>query len=359
VRLSAAAAATALLLFAGVAGVTFLPLSSSEGDGDGAPTSGADPQPTRRRDPLSLLYVRGDRLHRLDLRTGGDEVLRRLPPADVHAAPASAWLALVTAPGAADFAAHPRLSLLHPGSGERRRLGPGFAPLWRPDGDAVAYLRPVEERSCDVEACAGRVEVVSTELSGDRQTLLGPGHWTLLAWAGPRLLVADIDDPGTVTITGGPGPSHRLPLAPAELWGASPDGRWVVVAGPRGAAFIALNRADELGRRRALMTRGRLAEGEWSPHSDAVAGVVLRGVEDGVPSSRVILSSPEGASRPLRGSKGAAGAPLWSVDGRAIAFPQAVGRAQGRLRAQVCLLERPSCSSWLSWTDEVRLLRLE
>ena len=355
-RLRTAAAAAALVLVGGVA-VTFLPLASPDEDVGSSPTSGAVRQ--RRPAPLSLLYLRGARLHRLDLRTGGDEVLRTLPPADVHAAPDSAWLALVSDPRATDFAAQPRLSLLHPDSGRRRSIGPGFAPLWRPDGAAVAYLRPVEERSCDAETCAGRVEVVTAGLSGERDILLGPGHWTLLTWAGPRLLVADLDDPGAVTITGGPGPPHRLPLAPAEIWGASPDGRWVVVARPRDAAFIALSRADELGRRRGLRPGGRLAEGAWSPHSDTVAGVVLQGIGDGVPSSRVVLSSPDGASRALRGSKGAAGAPLWSPDGRAIAFPQAAGKARDRLRAQVCILESSSCRSWLNWTDEVRLLRLE
>ena len=355
-RLRTAAAAAALVLVGGVA-VTFLPLASPDEDGGSSPTSGAVRQ--RRPAPLSLLYLRGARLHRLNLRTGGDEVLRTLPPADVHAAPDSAWLALVSDPRATDFAAQPRLSLLHPDSGRRRSIGPGFAPLWRPDGAAVAYLRPVEERSCDAETCAGRVEVVTAGLSGERDILLGPGHWTLLTWAGPRLLVADLDDPGAVTITGGPGPPHRLPLAPAEIWGASPDGRWVVVARPRDAAFIALSRAAELGRRRGLRPGGRLAEGAWSPHSDTVAGVVLQGIGDGVPSSRVVLSSPDGASRALRGSKGAAGAPLWSPDGRAIAFPQAAGKARDRLRAQVCMVEGSSCRSWLSWTDEVRLLRLE
>ena len=354
-RLRTGAAAAAFLLVAGLAGVTFLPLSAPDEDGGRAAT---DPAPQRRR-PLSLLYLRGSRLHRLNLRSGGDEFLRALPPADVAAAPASAWLALATAPGAADFAAEPRLSLLHPESGRRHRLGPGFAPLWRPDGDGLAYLRPVEERSCDAESCAGRVEVVAAEVSGARETLLGPGHWTLLAWAGQRLLLGDRDDPGTVTIAGGRRPSQRLPLAPAELWGASPDGRWVVVARPGEADFIALSEAEELGRRRSLLASGRLAGGAWSPHSDTVAGVVLQGIKDGVPSSRVVLSSPDGPSRPLGGSKGAAGAPLWAADGRAIVFPQAVGDDRDRLRAQVCLLASSSCSSRLSWTDEVRLLRLE
>jgi len=359
VRLRAAAAVAALLLVAGAA-ATFLPLTSSVEDGANAPTSGAARRPEHRRDSLSLLYMRGARLHRLDLRTGGDEVLRTLPPAEVHAASASAWLALVTAaPSTNDFAVDPRLSLLHPDSGRRRRLGPGFAPLWRPDGDAVAYLRPVEERSCDAETCSGRVEVVTVGISGDPETLLGPGHWTLLAWAGSRLLLGERHDPGAVTIAGGRQRSQRLPLAPAELWGASPDGRWVVVSRPRGAAFIGLDRAAQLGRPLALVAGGRLAEGAWSPHSDTLAGVVLRGVEDGVPSSRVVLSSPEGGTRGLRGSKGAASEPLWSADGRSIAFSQAVGRAQDRLRARVCLLASSSCRSWLSWTDEVRLLRLE
>ena len=354
-RLGAAAAVAALLLVAGAA-ATFLPLTSPVEDGANAPT-----RPDRRRDSLSLLYMRGSRLHRLDLSTGGDEVLHTLPSAEVHAAPSSAWLALVTAaPATTDFAADPRLSLLHPDSGRRRRLGLGFSPLWRPDGDAVAYLRPVEERSCDAETCSGRVEVVTAGITGDPETLLRPGHWTLLAWAGSRLLLGERHHPGAVTIAGGRQRSQRLPLAPAELWGASPDGRWVVVSRPRGAAFIGLDRATaQLGRPLALGAGGRLAEGAWSPHSDTLAGVVLRGLEDGVPSTRVVLTSPEGGTRGLRGSKGAASEPLWSADGRSIAFSQAVGKAQDRLRARVCLLAGSSCRSWLNWTDQVKLLRLE
>ncbi|MDQ3660703.1 MAG: hypothetical protein M3454_06515 [Actinomycetota bacterium] len=348
-RLRTAAAAAALLLVSGWAGVTLLPLSS--------PDEGGDPRRPPAR-PLSLLYLRGERLHSLNLRTGGDEIVRTLPPADVHAAPASAWLALVTAPAGADFAAEPNLSLLEPSSGLRHRLGPGFAPLWRPDGAALAYLRPVEDRRCEAEACAGRVEVVTAGVSGERETLLGPGHWTLLTWSGARLLVAERDDPDVVTIAGS-GSQHRLPLAAAKVWGASPDGRWAVIAGPRGAAFVALRRGDELGHRRALVAGGRLAEGQWSPHSDVLAGVVLRGIRKGVPSSRMVLSSPDGPTRELQGSSGAAGGPLWSGDGRALAFPQTVGKAQDRLRARVCVLESSTCKSWLTWTDEVRLLRLE
>jgi hypothetical protein len=345
----------AAFLLAGLAGVTLLPLSNSvEDEGNAASDSGR-----RASRSLSLLYLRETRLHRLNLRTGGDEVLRTLPPSDVDAAPASAWLALVTARGEADFATEPRLSLLHPDSGERRPLGPGFAPLWRPNGDALAYLRPVEERNCEAETCAGRVEVVTARISGVRETLLAPGYWTLLAWAGPRLILGDREDPDSVAILGEGGSLQRISLPPAKLWGASPDGSWMVVARPRGAAFVPLSQAEKLGRRRPLVADGRLAEGAWSPNSDAIAGVVLQGIADGVPSSRVVLSSPQGSTRSLPGSKGAAGAPLWSADGRAIAFPQAVGGARDRLRAQVCLLEKSTCRSWLSWTDEVRLVRLE
>ena len=335
--------------------VVSLPACSPPSDGgDAAP---ADKSVAEAR---SLLYQRGSQLHRLNLDTGADRVVTTLPPAEVHASPTSSWLALVGSPEGVDFATRPRLSLLQPDSGRRLALGPGLAPLWRPDGNAVAYLRPVEERRCEVESCSGRVAVVIASLSGAIQTVMGPGHWTLLSWAGSDLLLGNLEDSRRVTMVGPQGPPQKLSVPPAKLWGASPDGRWVVVARRRGAEYVALGPEGELGRRRTLVTGGRLAEGAWSPDSDKVAGVLLEKATGALPLTGVVLSSPEASGRRLLpGSRGAAGAPMWSADGGTIAFPQAMGERETRLRATVCVLKEPACDSWLHWTDEVRLLRLE
>jgi hypothetical protein len=343
-----------LLLTCMLLAVSLPACSRSADSGDAAPAdkSAAEAQ--------TLLYQRGLQLHRLNLDTGADRVVRTLPPAEINASPTSSWLALVGSPEGVDFAARPRLSLLQPDSGRRLTLGPGLAPLWRPDGKAVAYLRPVEERRCEVESCSGRVEVAIASLSGAIQTVMAPGHWTLLSWAGSDLLLGNLEDSRSVTMVGRQGPPQKLPVPSAKLWGASPDGRWVVVARRRGADYVALSPEGELGRRRTLVTGGRLAEGAWSPDSDRVAGVLLEETNGALPLTGVVLSSPEASGRRLLpGSRGAAGAPMWSADGGTIAFPQATGEREARLRAKVCVLKEPACDSWLHWTDEVRLLRLE
>jgi dipeptidyl aminopeptidase/acylaminoacyl peptidase len=314
-------------------------------------------------DPLELLYMKGPVLHRMDVRSGADEVLAELPRADVHAAPLSGRLAFVsdTGGGEQDFEAAPELTVLEPESGRRLELGPGVAPLWSPDGSRLAYLRPVEPRSCAGESCSGAVEVVTYEIgSGRRATLLGPGRWSLLAWTGDRLLAADQERLGSSVVVE-PGSRRRLAVAPSSLWGASPNGRWLVTVTRNGASFVELDESSPLERRVEVPLGGqRLAEGSWSGDSKRIAAVLLR-VSGGIPRTQLAIMGPERpAPIPVASSAGVIGRPLWSEDEASIAFAQVTGRGGRRLRAMWCPLEASGgCRELLSWKDDVRLLELD
>ena len=314
-------------------------------------------------DPLELLYMKGPVLHRMDVSSGADEVLAELPAADVHAAPLSGRLAFVsdTGGGEQDFEAAPELTVLEPETGRRLDLGPGVAPLWSPDGSRLAYLRPVEPRSCAGESCSGAVEVVTYEVgSGRREILLGPGRWSLLAWTGDRLLAADQERLGSSFVVE-QGSRRRLAVAPSSLWGASPDGRWLVTVMRKGATFVELDEFSPLGRRVAVpLGAQRLAEGSWSGDSKRIAAVLLR-VSGGIPRTRLAIMAPERpAPIPVASSAGVIGRPLWSEDEASIAFAQVTGRGGRRLRAMWCPLEASGgCRELLSWKDDVRLLELD
>jgi WD40 repeat protein len=309
-----------------------------------------------------LLYMKGSSLHRMNVQTGKDELVAELPNGDVQAAPSSDRLAYVAGRGGGeDFDVAPEITLMQPDTGRQVDLGAGLAPLWHPEGGRLAYLRPIEARACSGESCSGAVEVVVYEVgSGTRTTLLGPGRWSLLSWAGPLLVVGDQRRPA-VTVMAGPDSNRRLELPPSSVWGASPDGGWLVAVHRFEAEFVRFGPSGLGGARVPLSLGGRrLAEGAWSPDSRRVAAVLLQ-VAGGIPETRLALLSPGSpAPEPVASSRGAIGRPLWSEDGRSLVFAQVTGPGGGRLRARWCpVASGGDCRTLLSWKDDVRLLELD
>lgn len=304
-------------------------------------------------------------MRRFDVATERDESIARLPSADVRAAAASGWIAALVdrrppAVGEEDFAVEPHLELLDAATGDRVAAGPGFSPVWNPDGSRLAWLRPVEPRSCFGESCSGRVEVAVLDPSSSaRRRVLPPGRWALLGWAGDALLVSEVDDPDHVLLASLDGSVESLDVVPSELWGASPDGGWIVTVSASGVEVAALQGGAVEERSPVPLRATALAEGSWSPGGDRLAAVALRAGTGGVPRSRVVVVVP-GPRRAaaVEGSDGAAGSVLWSRDGAWIAFARQVGPGARRLRAVVCRLGG-GCRGLFSWTDDVELLRLE
>ncbi|HEX2236075.1 MAG TPA: hypothetical protein VHK89_07350 [Actinomycetota bacterium] len=304
-------------------------------------------------------------MRRWEPTSGRSEPVAGLPSADVRAAAGSGWVAAVVdrrppPVGEEDFAVAPHLELVDTASGARVATGPGFSPVWSPDGDEVAWLRPLEPRGCDGEACEGRVDVAVLDPgAGEPRRALGPGRWALLGWAGDDLLVSDVEDPDHVLLVAPGGSVETLAMPPSRLWGASPGGQWLVTVSGSGVEVAPLDGAA-VGEARPVRLRATaLGPGSWSPDGTRLAAVAMRAGRGGVPRARVVVVAPElRRATEIAGSGGAAGSVLWSPDGRWVAFARQTGPGGGRLGAVVCRLGG-RCRQLFSWSDDVELLRLE
>ncbi len=313
----------------------------------------------------TLLYLRRTALLRRAIEEHDDRLVANINSNDVAPAPRD-WIAYVEPREAHgerddDFLPEPVLHLLDPSSGRHTVAGAGFSPLWSPDGTSLAYLRPVEPRSCFGESCSGSVEVVVLGASSaGKRVLLEPGRWTVLAWAGDRLLVSDAGDLSRTVTVSLHGERGSLPLPPSRVWGASPDGRWLVTVAPRKASFVPLREGEIAGNATAIpLGNHLLAEGAWSHDSLQMAAVLLP-PSPRKPPKLALLSPERPHPRVLTASSGAAGMPLWATSDDAVLFPRVSPRNKAVLQALYCSLQaETACRTLLSWRKDVTLLRLE
>ena len=225
----------------------------------------------------SLLYLDGRDLRSFDLTTGRDRLLGRAPSTDAVAAPDGRHIAYVAssspAPDDEDFIAAPELRIGEVVSGNSSTVGPGYSPLWSPDGTRLAALVPADVRTCEGEACLGTVSAAMIDpVTGARTTVVEPGRMSLLGWWGDRLLVG-LQDPPSVIAAAMDGSHERLDLVPNELWGPSPDGEALLVVDEDSAGF---RRSEDAGDAGSVALDGLvLGEGAWAPDSSAVAAVGL------------------------------------------------------------------------------------
>jgi hypothetical protein len=305
----------------------------------------------------SLLYLRRGSLRAVDLDSGRTQSLGELGADVAAAAPGGRWLAEVVpleAPseGERDFVMEPELRLLDVSSGRESIIGPGFAPLWGPDGATLAFLRPTEPRRCSGEVCRGKSKVVALDVAtGAERVLLDEGRWGLLSWLGRHLLVSDAGNLNRALSVSLDGRVQELSLAPSEVWAGSPDGEWLVAVRGRSARVHAVTDGVATGRARAIPIRGGiLAAGAWAPDSSLVVAVVIGGGSEG----RAVIFEPDDP-RPVRlqGLEGATGPVLWSEDGRLVAAPRRVG---ARMHVAVCSLEPRSCRPLLPYGPDVLLV---
>jgi hypothetical protein len=304
----------------------------------------------------SLLYLKGRILNRVDLETGRTARVGDFPTQDVYAPPVPPYIAYVvgTDGPTEDFVQGPELRVLDLESRRESVVGTGVTPIWDPGGTALAFLRPVKPLRCEAESCAGLREVAVFDPATEKTQVIGaPGRWTLLGWAGTRVLAADADDLDSA-VSLGAGRPIALPLAPSEVWGGSPDGRWVLATGRGRTRFLEL-RPDgtPTGKVVIVAVGGRLAEGEWTADSRLVAVVNLE------PSGgrRAVVFGPT-APTPVTipGSKSASGPLLWAGDKWVVLTGVSPG---GRSTTSLCPLDEKGCGELFSWGRGVVLLRTE
>ena len=308
-------------------------------------------------DQKQLLYLRGTRLERLDIETGDQKRVARLPVPDVVASLSTRWIAFIAgAPTAADdFIEAPGLYVRDLAGGDDISMGPGIAPMWNPLDDRVAFLRPVEPRDCEVETCKGAVTVAVARPGDAVRELLPAGRWGLLAWAGDLLLVADGTDLDH-TVVVGPGVRTSLAVPPFEIWDASPDGRWLVTVGSEETRVLPLEAGRIAGPGAEVdLGNGALGDGSWAPDSSRLAATL----QGGRPTRVVIIDPDDPTAQPVPGSAGAAGQVLWSPSGSALTITRSAHGGR-RLEAAYCPVDQGSrCRALFSWIQDVVLLRME
>ena len=306
----------------------------------------------------SLLYMDGAELRAVDLASGRTAALGKVAADGAMASPDGRWIAAVvpleaTGDARRDFVSRPELRLLEVASGRQSRVGPGFSPLWAPDGRVLVYLRPLEPRVCSPESCSGDVEVVRLDIDSGRATvLLEAGRWGLLSWLGERVLVADAKRLDGALAVSPDGTARRIELAPSEVWAGSPDGEWLIAVRAGRPEVLEVRAGALLSRATVLPTEGGiLAEGSWAPDSSLVASVVLGGKGAG---SRLMLFAPhEPILRAFHGLRGASGPVLWSRDGSLLVAVQDAGL---RREVATCRVAERSCAPLFSYARDVALV---
>jgi hypothetical protein len=252
-----------------------------------------------------------------------------------------------------DFVAKPELRLLELGSGRETVVGPGFAPLWAPGSRGLVFLRPQGDRRCSGEVCKGDLAVVYVELAtARRRVLLEGGRWGLLSWLGSRVLVSDVGNlTGTLAVSTD-GSKRRIAPSPQEVWGGSPDGRWLVTVRSGRPEFLSVEGGVPTGASVPISTgRGVLAEGAWSPDSTRVAAVVL-----GRRAGRLVTFGPEAPiPRTFAGARGTTGPVLWSPDGGQVVATRTARRG---LQVIACRVEDLRCRPLLDYERDVSLVGL-
>ncbi|MFN2526461.1 MAG: hypothetical protein ABR505_09420 [Actinomycetota bacterium] len=294
----------------------------------------------RVRPPIALLYLEGTALVTEDLR-GRSREFTDLSTVEVFPSATGTQIAYLTGSPST-------VNLFTPATDSRVEIGPGVAPVWSPDGRRLAWVRPTEP--CEGETCVPKGEVVVQEVgSGPERVVLEAGNWRILGWAGDFLHVVDTNEPENVLAVDWRADEEPtdLGIPLAEYWGASPNGKWLLISRGEAAEFRRLTGTN----RRVRTVEGRLAEGAWAPDSSAVAAVLL-GKE-----SLVALLSPDNPELEyLPGSEEAAGNVVWSADSSTVAFARADPDDRAKLQAVYCEIEALRCRPLFSWRQGVRLL---
>ena len=310
-----------------------------------------------------LLFLRGRVIRSFDLDGVVQEPVVTLPGDNAVLSVDGTTAAVVTAAvptgNDQDFLEYPEVQTIDLASGAREILGPGFSPLWSASG-SLAYIEPVERRACDGEVCSGRVRVVVAGAGGSPQPVTSPGRWGLLSWAGNRLLAADQSDLRRTVSVGQDGAAASLAIPPSEVWGASPDGRWLVRTTRRSSTILALDASGAPAGRAIEMDLdgAALGPGAWAPDSSMVAAVAIKAARGGIPVSTMLTLSTAGPPpRAVPGSRGAVGNVIWSPDSSRFVHAQATGPGGSRLSARLCDLDG-ACKSIFHWTQGVTLLAL-
>lgn len=291
----------------------------------------------------SLIVLRRGALVGVDVASGEERRLGRVPTPDVFPIPGSSdrFLLVADPHGGVEFAADPRLVVIDEKGRRIRSLGAGYSPLVDPSGERIAFLRASGNRVCEGEVCLGSVVALVADIRGRARPLLPPGDWHLISWAGDSVIVTTRGKTFRVSTEG---ELEKLPVFAGDVWGGTPDGESLILAGRGGVELMDL----DSGERRSTEVSATLAEGEWDP-----AGRELMAVAVSAKKTSLVRMTTDGTATAVPDSRGAGGPILWGTDG-SFAFTRADGL---RLQAVVCE-DDDACRTVLEWSEGVVPLAL-
>ena len=245
--------------------------------------------------PVSLVFAdftpdQPPKILRFDIADETEHEVAELPrSATTTASPTSKWVTIVELAERGDRSV-PVLYLFDPETEEETEVGPGVTPIWKADGTAVAYAEPLDLERCNVVDCPGDKRVIAHDPAAGESTTLIEGSYRILFWSGDRLLLSDIDKPDVTVSVSPDGSTTELDLRSSQIWGASPDGQWLLSNEESGTTFLRLSENGEVAEEVEVnLTAGTLlGGGGWAFDSSAVAAVVEE-VED----PRLVIFSPD------------------------------------------------------------------
>ena len=280
----------------------------------------------------TLVYVKNNALHGVDVSTGRDAELRTVAGPDVALSPDGRHVAVVVdrdPGGDPEGYSDPYVVLAEVSPrGEDIELGPGAAPHWSPDGQHIAAVTDNGIVTYDVASGAAH------------EVLTGQG-WNVLGWSGAR--VATVGQ-GT-TVLADEGGSEDLGFEPSVVWGISPTAEEVLVAGEGPPELIEGEEST------TVAVEGFVADGAWSP--DGRRFVVVA-VGKG-PDRAVMVDTATGQVSAIDEGAGAQGNVVWAADSGTYAFVRIDPQDNLKLQAVVCEVTG-ACEAAFSWSQGVQLL---
>jgi hypothetical protein len=335
-------------------------LAACTGAGSGSEREAGPPGPpgsdSRPPESHALYFLRRASLSSFELSGRKEDVLGDLASSDAAMSPDTHHLVVVRegsplGPSAEGYR-EPELVLMSPGGTASEPLGVGRTPMWSADGRRVAAIAPASG-----EECAG-VETEGTGCGGEKvisydpsrpgpagRVIAGPAAaYSLLGWAGDEILA--LRAPG-VTVLG----DHELPLEPAEVWGASPDGDALLRANADAASFLDVSTGRPLAR--VDLDGAALGDGAWSFDGANIGVVLVRAAG----TRLALIDSGTGAVVDVPDSSGAQGQVVWTANSSRFAFVRVDPADAGKLQVVTCTIGL-DCRSLFSFRQGVRLLGL-
>jgi hypothetical protein len=264
--------------------------------------------------PNTMTYLEpsdtGMLVKRIDLRTGTISQLFEAPGRQV-ALPATgdraAYVVSTPAPvsAAPSGSPAPALPIVHVvdlRTGEDVSVGEGFGPVWSSDGTHLAAIRTTPQ--------GPEIVAMTTSEPQLRPITTWATEWTILGWAGDRVLVFGL--PLRMYLASMDGGLQQLPTPSAEIHDPSPDGRWVFAVSQQGdAVFLRLGQSEPV-----VIDLGpwQLGNAHWT-NNDLVVAAAATGTEVDAPSTVLVLDPEAGSMLKVPHTQGVVAA-FPSSDGR-------------------------------------------